>query len=77
MDTRLSQLSGDPEAEELLRSALPQLFGILKEGNREFTTQTFRELSQAFYLGLNPENVSAAVQTLSGLLRAPGWDPEA
>ena len=67
LDTRLSGLAGDHRAEAILAQELPQLLGILKEDNREFTTQTFRELSQAFFLGLNEENIGHAVSRLSGL----------
>ena len=42
MDTRLSKLAGDDRAQAILAQELPQLLGILKEDNREFTTQTFR-----------------------------------
>ena len=67
MDTRLGQLAEDARAQDILGQHLPQLLGILKENNLEFTTQTFRELSHAFYLGLNPENIAALVSQLSGL----------
>ena len=67
MDTRLSKLAGDDWAQAILAQELPQLFGILKEDNREFTTQTFRELSQAFFLGLNEENIGRLVSRLQEL----------
>ena len=67
MDTRLGQLAEDARAQDILGQHLPQLLSILKENNLEFTTQTFRELSHAFYLGLNPENIAALVSQLSGL----------
>ena len=65
LDTRLSKLAGDNRAQQILAEELPQLLGILKEDNREFTTQTFRELSGAFFLGLNAENVGHLVSRLS------------
>lgn len=67
LDTRLSKLAGDAQAQAILAQELPQLLGILKEDNREFTTQTFRELSGAFFLGLNDENIGRLVSRLSGL----------
>ena len=67
LDTRLSKLAGDDRALTILAEELPQLLGILKEDNREFTTQTFRELSRAFFLGLNEGNIVHVVSRLSGL----------
>lgn len=71
MDTRLSALADDSRAQEILGQELPQLLGILKEDNREFTTQTFRELGFAFFLNLTPDKVAKAVQKLSALLYFP------
>lgn len=68
LDTRLSALAEDEAAQAILGQELPQLLGILKEDNREFTTQTFRELGHAFFLGLTPEKVEHAVSRLSQLL---------
>ncbi len=66
-DTRLSKLAQDERAQAILAEQLPQLLGILKEDNREFTTQTFRELSKAFFLGLNEEKIGSLIARLSGL----------
>jgi len=45
----------------------PALFGVLMGNNREFTTQTFRELTQAFFLGMNEEVIGRVVDRLSQL----------
>ncbi|MBR5571214.1 MAG: family 78 glycoside hydrolase catalytic domain, partial [Oscillospiraceae bacterium] len=66
-DSRLSTLAEDEAAQAVLGQELPQLLGILKSDNREFTTQTFRELSHAFFLGLNEENVGKLVARLETL----------
>ncbi len=72
MDSRLSQLAGDDRAKEILGRELPQLLGLLMEDNREFTTQTFRELSHAFFLGLNQENIAGLISRLSTLVYEDG-----
>ena len=64
-------MAGDEEAASILARKLPQLLGLLMEDNREFTTQTFRELSHAFYLGLTQENISDLVAELQTLRRMP------
>ena len=69
MESRLSALAEDEEAQKILLEDAPALFGVLKENNREFTAQTFRELSNAFFLGMNPPKVEALVARLSQLLR--------
>ena len=66
-DTRLSALAGDERAQTILGQEAPQLLGILKEGNLEFTTQTFRELSHAFFLGLSPEKIAHLLSRLETL----------
>lgn len=72
MDTRLSQLAGDAEAEKVLGETLPQLLGVLQSGDVELGSQSFDELSGAFFLGLNPDNVSALVEKLQKILHKPG-----
>lgn len=67
LETRLSACAGDDAAEAILRENAPALFGLLAENNREFTTQTFRELGNAFFLGMNPEKVEQLVDQLSQL----------
>jgi alpha-L-rhamnosidase len=67
MDTRLSALADDDAAKAILMEEAPALFGILMGNNREFTTQTFRSLSTAFFLGLNPEKIEHLVGRLSQL----------
>ncbi len=67
LDSRLSSLAEDLKAQEILKQELPQLFGILNDNNLEFTTQTFRELSHAFFLGLTPDNISKLVSRLEKL----------
>lgn len=67
MDTRLSALADDDAAKAILMEEAPALFGILMGNNREFTTQTFRSLSTAFFLGLNPEKIGHLVSRLSQL----------
>lgn len=74
LDTRLSSLAGDELAQVILAQELPQLFGILKEDNQEFTTQTFRELGHAFYLGLSPEKVAHTVARLAQIHHFPRID---
>lgn len=69
MDTRLSALAEDEAAKKILREDAPALFGVLMKNDREFTTQTFRELSNAFFLGMNPPKVETLVARLSKLCR--------
>ena len=71
LDTRLSALAGDQQAQAILGQDLPQLLGILKDGNLEFTTQTFRELSSAFFLGLSPEKIAQLLSRLETLPYQP------
>ena len=72
LDTRLGKLATDAQGQRILAEELPQLLGILKEDNREFTTQTFRELRNAFFLGLNDDNVGRLVSRLRGLKAGKG-----
>ena len=67
MDTRLSALADDYAAKAILMEEAPAQLGILMGNYREFTTQTFRELTQAFFLGLNEEVISRLVSRLSQL----------
>ncbi len=67
LDTRLGALAEDEAAQGILLQEAPALFGVLKESNREFTTQTFRELSNAFFLGMTPQKIEALVDRLSQL----------
>jgi len=71
MDSRLAALADDEEAKQILLQETPALFGILMENNREFTTQTFHELSTAFFLGLNPPKIQALMARLSALRYRP------
>ena len=71
LDTRLSALAEDEAAQAILGEELPQLLGLLRGDNREFTTQTFRELGHAFFLGLTPEKAAHTVARLSELLTLP------
>ena len=59
------------EAQKILASEAPALLGMLHTKNREFTTQTFRELCSAFFLGLNPDKVERLVAQLSQLIHKP------
>ena len=67
IDTRLSALAEDPAAQSILGEEFPQLLGILNENNLEFTTQTFRELSHAFFLGLTPDGIARLITRLETL----------
>ena len=67
MDSRLSALADDDAAKAILLEEAPPLFGMIMSNNREFTTQTFRELSTAFFLGLNPSKIEHLVERLSQL----------
>ncbi len=67
MDSRLGALADDEAAKAILLQDAPTLFGVLMEGNREFTTQSFRELQGAFFLGMNPPKIAALVEKLSAL----------
>lgn len=67
LDTRLSALAEDLRAQTILKEELPQLFDILNSNNLEFTTQTFRELSHAFFLGLTSDNISKLISRLEKL----------
>ena len=71
MDSRLSALADDEAAKAILREEAPALFGMLMDSNREFTTQTFRSLSTAFFLGMSPEKVQRLVNRLSQLRYKP------
>lgn len=71
-DSRLGQLAGDEAACRILGEIAPQLLGLLQTNNREFTTQTFRQLSTAFYMGLSPSTIEPVIDRLSGLKRSPG-----
>ncbi len=70
METRLSALAEDDAAKAILLEEAPALFGSLMENN-EFASQTFRELTQAFFLGMNQEKIEKLVARLSPLLRQP------
>lgn len=74
MDTRLSELSNDEAACFILAEEAPQLLAMLQEDNAEFATQTFRELSHAFFMGLRPQQVEQMVSRLSTLICHPGAD---
>ncbi len=67
LDTRLSACVDDDAAKAILMEEAPALFGVLMGNNREFTTQTFRELTQAFFLGMNQEKIEHLVGRLSQL----------
>lgn len=67
MDTRLSALADDEAAKAILAQDAPPLLGMILGNNREFTTQTFRQLCSAFFLGLNEKKVTALVEKLSAL----------
>lgn len=71
LESRLSALAEDEAAKAVLGEQLPQLLSILNENNLEFTTQTFRELGQAFYLGLSPEKIAGLVARLQALAFEP------
>lgn len=62
---RDERLGWTGDAQAILLQEAPALFGVLKENNLEFTTQTLRELSAAFFLGLNPQKIEALVARLS------------
>ena len=65
LDSRLSALADDETAKAILLEEAPPLFGMIMGSNKEFTTQTFRELSNAFFLGLNEEKIEHLVKRLS------------
>ena len=67
VETRLGSLAEDEAAQQILLEEAPALFGILKGNNREFTTQTFRELGGAFFLGMNDQKIERLVGRLSQL----------
>jgi len=67
MESRLSALRDDEAAKAVLLQEAPALFGVLMENNREFTTQTLRELGGAFFLGMNPGIIEKVVERLSEL----------
>ena len=67
LDSRLSACADDDAAKAILLEEAPALFGMIMGNNREFTTQTFRQLSTAFFLGLNPEKIDRLVGRLSQL----------
>jgi len=70
MNTRLSALADDEAAKAILLEEAPALFGSLMDNN-EFASQTFRELTQAFFLGMNTEKIEKLVTRLSQLLKIP------
>ncbi len=67
METRLSACADNDAAKAILMEEAPALFGVLMGNNREFTTQTFRELGNAFFLGMNHEKAEQIVARLSQL----------
>ncbi len=67
IDSRLGELADNEEAKGILLQEAPALFGVLMEGNREFTTQSFRQLSGAFFLGMNPQKIETLVGRLAEL----------
>ena len=69
METRLGALADDESAKQILLQETPALFGVLMEQNREFTTQTFRQLCAAFFLGVNEEKITRLVARLTELKR--------
>ena len=71
MDTRLYELAEDEAAIEILASETPVLIEMLQTKNQEFTTQSFRELSNAFFLGLNDDKINHLVGRLSQLIYNP------
>jgi len=70
MNTRLSALADDDTAKAVLLEEAPALFGSLMDNN-EFASQTFRQLTQAFFLGMNQEKIEKLVGRLSQLLKTP------
>jgi cation diffusion facilitator family transporter len=66
MDTRLSALADDDRAKAILMEEAPALFGSLVDNN-EFASQTFQQLTQAFFLGMNQEKIEKLVGRLSQL----------
>ena len=74
MDTRLSALAEDEMALKILTEEAPALIRMLQMKNQEFTTQTFRELSSAFFLGLNEDKVHHLVGRLSQLICKPNHE---
>ena len=67
LDSRLSACADDDAAKAILMEEVPALFGVLMANNREFTTQTFRQLCNAFYLGVNHEKIQKLMVRLSQL----------
>jgi alpha-L-rhamnosidase len=70
MNSRLSALADDDAAKAILLEEAPALFGSLMDNN-EFASQTFSELTQAFFLGMNTEKIEKLVARLSHLLKIP------
>lgn len=73
-DSRLGQLAGDEDAIAVLGENQPKLFGMLQANDREFTTQTFRQLSRASFLGLPVEQMRVIIERLGQIRRVPGLD---
>ncbi len=67
MESRLAALRDDEAAKAILLQEAPALFGVLMGNNREFTTQSLRELGGAFFLGLNPGITEKILARLSEL----------
>lgn len=65
LDSRLSALADDEQAKAILAEEAPPLLGMILSNNKEFMSQTFRELSGAFFLGLNEEKIQHLVLRLS------------
>ncbi len=66
-DSRLGSLAGNDAAAAILAETVPQLAGALASQDKELCAQTFRELSNMDFMGLNEDNVGAAVSRLSAL----------
>ena len=67
MNSRLSDLLGDPEALEILRANLPLAAELIDTGDQEFLGMTLGELRFLFFRGLNPPMVETGTRRLFAL----------
>lgn len=68
MDTRLEELSADPDAMDILKRRLPRAAAIIEEGNLENLSLSMHELGSWTYLGCKRGAIEAAMEEISKLV---------
>ena len=68
MDTRLEELRDDERAMEILKTELPLAYSMVMGGDPESLSMSLNELQFMFFMGFNPQMVSAAAEKLFPLM---------